>query len=86
MMEEILEPEEVQANPALSGASARKSAKTLDYEPARFLRRRIVPLRFAGALCVAPPGLLAQLIVNKFCRSHPTYGTTTQIRRSKRLT
>ena len=66
-------------------------SEQLDYEPGRFLRRRLVRRKYVrrgdpeappliAALppslqerCVAAPGLLAQIIVSKFCDHLPLY-------------
>ena len=42
VVEEILEPEEVKANPGLFRFIGQEVSETLDYEPVRFLRRGIV--------------------------------------------
>ena len=73
---------------ALDGAEV---SEQLDYEPGRFLRRRLVRREYVrrgdpeappliAALppglqerCVAAPGLLAQIIVSKFCDHLPLY-------------
>ena len=91
VVEEILEPEEVKANPALFRFIGQEVSETLDYEPARFLRRRIVRRKYVHRIqidqapiiaalpeslqerCVAAPGLLAQLVVSKFCDHLPLY-------------
>lgn len=91
VVEEILEPEEVKANPSLFRFIGQEVSETLDYEPAKFLRRRIVRRKYVHRSqidqapliaplpeslqerCVAAPGLLAQLIVSKFCQHLPLY-------------
>jgi len=91
VVEEILEPEEVKANPLLFRFIGQEVSETLDYEPARFLCRRIVRRKYVSRTevdkapviaalpeslqerCVAAPGLLAQLIVSKFCDHLPLY-------------
>jgi transposase len=91
VVEEILEPEEVKANPGLFRFIGQEVSETLDYEPARFLCRRIVRRKYVSRTevdkapviaalpeslqerCVAAPGLLAQLIVSKFCDHLPLY-------------
>jgi transposase len=89
--EELLEPDEVKANPALFRFIGQEVSETLDYEPARFFCRRIVRRKYVSRTevdqapviaalpeslqerCVAAPGLLAQLIVSKFCDHLPLY-------------
>lgn len=91
VIEEILEPEEVKANPTLFRFIGQEVSETLDYEPARFFRRRILRRKYVSRTeidqapliaplpaslqerCVAAPGLLAQLIVSKFCDHLPLY-------------
>jgi transposase len=91
VVEEILEPEEVKARPHAFRCIGQEVSETLDYEPARFLRRRLIRRKYVERLevdqppliaplpeslqqrCMAAPGLLAQLIVSKFCDHVPLY-------------
>jgi transposase len=77
--------------PALFRFIGQEVSETLEYEPARFLCRRIVRRKYVSRTqidkapviaalpeslqerCVAAPGLLAQLIVSKFCGHLPFY-------------
>ena len=91
IVEQIIDPKEVQKAPQdwlLIGAEV---SEQLDYEPGRFLRRRLVRRKYVrrgnpeavpiiAALppslqerCVAAPGLLAQIIVSKYCDHVPLY-------------
>jgi len=87
----IIEPEVVKAEPSQWRCIGEEISEQLDYEPARFLRRRLIRRRYAhrkdpdAALviaplpnslqerCIAAPGLLAQIIVAKFCDHLPLY-------------
>ena len=91
VVEEILDPEEVKARPHAFRYIGQEVSETLDYEPARFFRRRLIRRKYVERLeldrppliaplaeslqqrCVAAPGLLAQLIVSKFCDHVPLY-------------
>jgi transposase len=88
-VEEILDPEAVKARPQAFRYIGQEVSETLDYEPARFFRRRLIRRKSVERLeldqppliaplpeslqqrCVAAPGLLAQLIVSKFCDHVP---------------
>ena len=48
VVEQILEPEEVKANPELFRFIGQEVSETLDYEPARFLCRRIVRRKYVS--------------------------------------
>ena len=91
VVEEIIEPKEVQKAPEDWRLIGAEVSEQLDYEPGRFLRRRWVRRKYVrrgdpeappviGALppslqerCIAAPGLLAQIIVSKFCDHLPLY-------------
>jgi transposase len=91
VVEEILDPEEVKAHPHAFRCIGQEVSETLDYEPARFFRWRLIRRKYVERLeldqppliaplpeslqqrCVAAPGLLAQLIVSKFCDHVPLY-------------
>jgi transposase len=69
----------------------RRSSEMLDYQPAKFFRRRIIRRKFVRKdqaelapvipplpeslqqRCIAAPGLLAQVIVSKYCDHQPLY-------------
>ena len=91
VVEEIIDPKEVQKAPADWRLIGAEVSEQLDYEPGRFLRRRLVRRKYVrrgdpealpiiAALppslqerCIAAPGLLAQIIVSKFCDHLPFY-------------
>ena len=89
-VEEVIEPAEVTADPAAWCCMGEEVTEQLDYEPARFLRRRlirrkyvrrdhphqaaiIVPLHTLQDRSLAAPGLLAAIIVGKYCDHLPLY-------------
>ena len=85
VVEEIIDPKEVQKAPEDWRLIGAEVSEQLDYEPGRFLRRRLVRRKYVrrgdleavpviAALppslqerCMAAPGLLAQIIVSKYC-------------------
>lgn len=87
----MIEPEPVKAAPQLWRRIGEEVSERLDYEPARFLRRRTVRPKYVrrGDLDAAPviaklpdcllersmvaPGLLAHIIVSKYCDHMPLY-------------
>ena len=89
--EEIIEPLVVQAEPEAWRCIGEEVSEQLDYEPARFFRRRLIRRKYAHrvnkevAPVIAPlppvlqergiaaPGLLAQVVVAKFCDHLPLY-------------
>jgi len=91
VVEEVIEPEPVKAEPAAWRCIGQEVSEQLDYEPARFLRRRTVRKKYvhrteADAAPVIPalperlldrslpaPGLLAQILVGKYCDHLPLY-------------
>lgn len=89
-VDEIIEPEEVSAAPEAWRRIGEEVTEQLDYQPARFLRRRIIrrkyvkrdephkapiiaPLNTLQERSIAAPGLLAQIIVAKYCDHLPLY-------------
>ncbi len=89
-VDEVIEPEEVIAAPAAWRHIGEEVTEQLDYQPARFLRRRIIRRKYVkrdephqapiiAALntlqerSIAAPGLLAQIIVAKYCDHLPLY-------------
>ncbi|OYW28514.1 MAG: transposase, partial [Chthoniobacter sp. 12-60-6] len=89
-VDEVIEPEEVTAAPEAWRHIGEEVTEQLDYQPARFLRRRIIRRKYVkrdephqapiiAALntlqerSIAAPGLLAQIIVAKYCDHLPLY-------------
>jgi transposase len=91
VVEEVIDPEPVKAEPQDWRCIGQEVSEQLDYEPGRFLRRRLIrrtyvhrkdldlapvtaplPERLQDR-CIAAPGLLAQVIVSKFCDHIPLY-------------
>lgn len=89
-VEEIIEPQEVQAAPEAWRWMGEEVTEQFDYEPAKFLRRRIIrrkyvkceephlppiiaPLNTLQERSLAAPGLLAAIIVGKYCDHLPLY-------------
>lgn len=89
-VDEVVEPEEVTAAPDAWRPIGEEITEQLDYQPARFLRRRIIRKKYVrrdaphqapviAALntlqerSIAAPGLLAQIIVAKYCDHLPLY-------------
>lgn len=91
VVEEVIDPEPVKAQPQNWRCIGQEVTEQLDYEPGRFLRRRTVRRKFVHrtdadlAPVIAPlpecllergiaaPGLLAQVIVGKYCDHLPLY-------------
>lgn len=91
VIEEVIDPEPVKASPQQWRRIGEEVSERLDYEPARFLRRRVVRPKYVrrGELDAVPviaplpnsllersvvtPGLLAQIIVSKYCDHMPLY-------------
>jgi len=91
VIEEVIEPEPVKAAPQDWRRIGEEVTERLDYEPARFLRRRTVRPKYVqrGAIDAVPivaplpdsllersivsPGLLAQIVVAKYCDHLPLY-------------
>jgi len=91
VIEQVIEPSEVSAQPALWRFIGQEVSEQLDYEPARFLRRLIIRKKYvhvsdpdrAPVLAdlpekliergVAGPGLLAHILVSKYCDHLPLY-------------
>lgn len=89
-VDEVIEPAEVAAEPEAWRPIGEEVTEQLDYEPARFFRRRIIrkkyvkrdephqapiiaPLNTLQERSIAAPGLLAQIIVAKYCDHLPLY-------------
>jgi len=91
VVEEVIDPEPVKAQPANWRCIGQEVTEQLDYEPGRFLKRRTVRRKFVHRnevdttpviaplpACLqerglAAPGLLAQIMVSKFCDHLPLY-------------
>lgn len=91
VVEEVIDPEPVKAAPQSWRCIGEEVSEQLDYEPARFLRRRVIRRKYVhrteldrGPLIAAlperlldrslpAPGLLAQVLVSKYCDHLPLY-------------
>ena len=91
VIEEVIVPEPVRLAPHAWRHIGEEVSERLDYEPARFLRRRTVRPKYVqrGLLDAVPivaplpdsllerslvaPGLLAQIVVSKYCDHLPLY-------------
>jgi len=91
VVEEVLEPEPVKNQPQAWRCIGQEVSEQLDYEPGRFLRRRIIRRKYVHradpdrAPLIAPlperlqdrslaaPGLLAHILVSKYCDHLPLY-------------
>jgi transposase len=91
VIEQVIDPEEVSADPAQWRCIDEEVSEQLDYEPARFLRRRLIRRKYVKRSerylapviaplppslqerCIAAPGLLAQILVSKYCDHLPLY-------------
>ena len=91
VIEEVIDPEPVQAQPEQWRCIGQEVSEQLDYEPARFLRRRTIRRKYVSrteperAPVIAPlpaclqerslaaPGLLAHIVVSKYCDHLPLY-------------
>jgi transposase len=61
VLEEILEPEEVKARPEAFRCIGQEISETLDYEPARFLRRRLIRRKYVERDEAEEPPVIAPL-------------------------
>ncbi len=91
VIEEVIEPEPVKAAPEQWRCIGQEVSEQLDYEPGRFLRRRLIRKKYVHrtqvdqAPVIAPlpeklqerglaaPGLLAHIIISKYCDHLPLY-------------
>ncbi len=91
VVEEVIEPEPVKQTPDQWRCIGQEVSEQLDFEPARFLRRRTIRKKYVHRLdlnrapLIAPlperlldrslpaPGLLAQILVGKYCDHLPLY-------------
>lgn len=91
VVEEVIDPEPVKAQPEQWRCIGQEVSEQLDYEPGRFLRRRVVRRKYvhrtnpdyAPVIAALPerlldrslpaPGLLAHIVVGKYCDHLPLY-------------
>lgn len=91
VVEEVIDPEPVKVQPEQWRLIGQEISEQLDYEPGRFLRRRVVRRKYVHrtnpdmAPLMAPlperlldrslpaPGLLAHIVVQKYCDHLPLY-------------
>jgi transposase len=91
VVETVLDPEPVKGCPEAWRQIGEEISEQLDYEPARFLCRRLVRRKYVRRgnpdtvpviaplpaslqeRCLAAPGLIAQIIVAKYCDHLPLY-------------
>jgi transposase len=91
VVEEVIDPEPVKSQPEQWRCIGQEISEQLDYEPGRFLRRRVVRRKyvhktnpdFAPIIAALPerlldrsvpaPGLLAHILVGKYCDHLPLY-------------
>jgi transposase len=91
VVEEVIDPEPVKAQPQNWRRIGQEVSEQLDYEPGRFLKRRVIrhkyvhktDLDLAPIIAALPerlldkslpaPGLLAQIVVAKYCDHLPLY-------------
>lgn len=91
VVEEVLDPEPVKQKPQDWRCIGQEVSEQLDYEPARFLRRRTIRRKYVhrkdldAVPVIAPlperlldrslpaPGLLAHILVSKYCDHLPLY-------------
>lgn len=91
VVEEVIDPEPVKAAPQSWRCIGQEVSEQLDYEPSRFLRRRVIRRKFVHRVeldltpLIAPlperlqdrslpaPGLLAHVLVGKYCDHLPLY-------------
>lgn len=91
VVEEVIDPEPVKEQPEAWRCIGQEVSEQLDYEPARFLRRRLIRRKYvhrtdrdlAPVIAALPerlldrslpaPGLLAHILVGKYCDHLPLY-------------
>jgi transposase len=91
VVEQVIDPQEVSDDPAQWRCIDEEVSEQLDYEPARFFRRRLIRRKYVKRRerylapviaplppslqerCIAAPGLLAQVLVSKYCDHLPLY-------------
>ncbi len=98
VVDQVIDPEPVQADPQAWRHIGEEVSEQLDYEPARFFRRRLIRSKYVkrseGHLapiiaplppslqerCIAAPGLLAHIVIGKYCDHLPLYRHGTHLR------
>lgn len=91
VIEEVIDPEPVKTQPEQWRCIGQEVSEQLDYEPARFLRRRTLRRKYVSRVeperapllaplpaclqerSLAAPGLLAHILVSKYCDHLPLY-------------
>ena len=91
VVEEVIDPEAVKQTPGAWRCIGQEVSEQLDFEPARFLRRRTVRRKYVHRVDLDPspviaplperlldrslpaPGLLAHILVGKYCDHLPLY-------------
>ena len=91
VIDQVIDPEPVQADPQAWRHIGEEVSEQLDYEPARFFRRRLIRRKYVKCSeahlapiiaplppslqerCIAAPGLLAQIVISKYCDHLPLY-------------
>ena len=91
VVEEVIDPEPVKVQPGQWRCIGQEVSEQLDYEPARFLRRRIIRKKYVSRVdpdavpviaalperlqdrSLPAPGLLAHILVSKYCDHLPLY-------------
>jgi len=80
VIEEVIDPDAVKAQPEAWRCIGQEVSEQLDYEPGRFLRRRLIRRKYVHKVdldrppVLAPlPGLLAYVLVSKYCDHLPLY-------------
>jgi transposase len=104
VVEQVIDPQEVKRAPDAWRLIGEEVSEQIDYEPARFFRRRLVRRKYVARRqvdavpviaplppvlqerCIAGPGLLAAIIVGKFCDHLPLYRQESIFRSRHRVT
>jgi transposase len=91
LVEQVIDPEPVKTQPEAWRCIGQEVNEQLDYEPGRFLRRRIIRRKYVHRISsdlapiiaplpqslrergLAAPGLLAHVLVSKYCDHLPLY-------------
>jgi transposase len=91
VVEQVIDPDAVKACPQAWRCIGEEVSEQLDYQPAQFLRRRLIRRKYVKRTqshlppliaplppslqerCIAAPGLLAHIIVSKYCDHLPLY-------------
>ena len=83
VVEEVIDPPPVQAQPEQYRCIGREVSEQLDYEPGRFLRRRLIRRKYVHKTELDPIPLIAPLPARLLERSVPAAGLLAQIVVSK---